>query len=87
MGTAAHAHFALACPNFSYLEGRESPGEDLDIFNWDVYPTMPKREGDRLYVADAAGLGVEVNEEMLREHDSPYAAPAVTRPDGSVTNC
>ncbi len=85
--TAATIHLSAAVPNFSWLEVRASPTENLNFYNDDLFPVQPRLQGDRFPVSDAPGLGVEVNEELaLREAFKFWEAPHLVRRDGSVTN-
>jgi galactonate dehydratase len=86
--TAATVHFAAAVPNFAWLETRASPAEThLGFDNSDFFPVQPRLEHAHYPVSDAAGLGIEVNEELLaRQSFEFWEAPHLRRRDGSVTN-
>ena len=86
--TAATVHFAAALPNFSWLETRSSPAEThLGFDNSDFFPVQPRLERACYTVSDAPGLGVEVNEELVRRQEFKFwQAPLLSRRDGSVTN-
>ncbi len=85
--SAATAHLAAAVANFSWLEIRESPAEPGgDFYPADVFPVQPELADGRLTLLDLPGLGVEVNEEALREAFRPSEMPHLRRRDGSVTN-
>lgn len=86
--TAATVHFSAAVANFSWLETRSSPAEThLGFDNSDFFPVQPRLEGACYPVPDAPGLGVEVNEELVRKQEFKFwQAPLLSRRDGSVTN-
>lgn len=85
--TAASVHMAAAAPNFSWLEVRVSPTEQLGFFDPDWFPGQVCQEEYRLWVPDAPGLGIEFNEERAQHADFRYwEAPHLRRRDGSVTN-
>ena len=86
--TAASVHFGAAVPNFSWLETRTSVaevsnrGEDSAVF-----PVQLKLEGSCYPVPDGPGLGIEVDEDLLKKEVFKYASPPhLRRRDGSVTN-
>jgi galactonate dehydratase len=86
--TAATIHFAAAVPNFSWLETRASPGELYHGFDdAEIFTRQPMLEGAVYPVSDAPGLGVEVNEDLIRKQSFKFwEAPHLRRTDGSVTN-
>jgi galactonate dehydratase len=85
--TAATVHLAAAVPNFSWLEVRTSPTENLNFYNDELFPAQPKIEGSSFRVPDAPGLGVEVNEELATQQAFQFwEAPHLFRRDGSLTN-
>jgi galactonate dehydratase len=85
--TAASAHLALAVPNLSWLEYRESPTEPAGLFyDAAVFPRQPRAEGARLYVLEEPGLGVAVDEDALVEAVDVTERFHLRRRDGSVTN-
>jgi len=48
---------------------------------------QPRLEGAYYPVSDAPGLGIEVNEELIKKQSFKYwQAPMLYRRDGSVTN-
>jgi galactonate dehydratase len=87
--TAATVHFAAAIANFSWLETRASPAEAhiLGFDNSEFFPVQPRLEGAVYPVSDAPGLGVEVNEDLVKQQSFKFwQAPMLNRRDGSVTN-
>ncbi len=80
--TAASIHLDASIPNFitqEYSKGDESPG-------FAVYKTVMKREGGYIPLIDAPGLGVELDEDLIKE--TPYKpmnqSQTLLREDGSV---
>jgi len=85
--TAATAHLAMATANFSWLEIRQSPSEDLGFYDRDVFPVQPEIEPGRVTVLERPGLGVEVDEASLTSADFTFSEmPHLRRRDGSHTN-
>ncbi len=86
--TAASVHLGAAVPNFSWLETRQTPVEELGFHDPHLFPVQMRMEGSVYVVPDAPGLGIEVNEEAIRSADAPQHVepPHLRRPDGSVTN-
>jgi len=91
--TAATIHLAAAVPNFSWLEVRTTPTENLyqgkDGVNQAdlLFPVQPTLEGASFPVPDAPGLGVEFDEKLAQTHAWMFwEAPHLKREDGSVTN-
>ncbi len=86
--TAATVHFGAAVANFSWLETRASPGEKYHGFdNADIFTTQPVLNGAIYEVSELPGLGVEVNEELVKKQSFKFwEAPHLRRTDGSVTN-
>lgn len=83
---AATAHMGMAAANFSWLEIRESAGEDNGFYSKEVFPVQPEIVPGKVTVLDAPGLGVEVDEEALTEPFQWSEAPHLKRNDGSYTN-
>jgi galactonate dehydratase len=85
--TAATVHFAAAVANFSWLETRTSTAEQLGFDNSEFFPVQPRIVNAHYPVTDAPGLGVEVNEELIKQQSFKFwEAPHLKRIDGSVTN-
>ena len=84
--TAATVHFGAAIPNFAWLETRV-PEAKLGFDNSDFFPMQPRLDGACYPVSQAPGLGVEVNEDLVRQQSFKFwEAPHLKRRDGSVTN-
>ena len=86
--TAATAHLGMAVPNFSWMEVRISPTEDLKVSEELISGQVVTRAG-RTEVSDRPGLGIEVNEDAIA--NSPmkpdsFLNARLHRRDGSVTN-
>lgn len=86
--TAATVHFAAAVSNFSWLETRSSPAEThLGFDNSDFFPVQPRLEGAFYPVPNSPGLGIEVDEDLVRKQEFRFwQAPLLRRRDGSFTN-
>lgn len=85
--TAASVHFAAAIPNFDSLESRISPIENLGFDNPTLFPVQPELIGNYYEIPEVPGLGVEVNEEMLKDAIiADWECGHLTREDGSVQN-
>lgn len=85
--TAATVHFCAAVANFSWLETRSSPAEKLGFDNAEFFPVQPRIRNAVYEVSDAPGLGVEVNEDLIKKQSFKFwEAPHLKRNDGSVTN-
>ena len=85
--TAASVHLGAAVPNFSWLEARVTPSENLYGKDADrVFQKQVTLDGAWYPVPDSPGLGVEVNEEELNTPYRFWEAPHLRRRDGSHTN-
>jgi galactonate dehydratase len=85
--TAASVHMAAVVPNFSWLECRMSPVEDLGFDNREIFPVQTEMDGSHYIVPEAPGLGVDVNEDYLKAAAFEYSEPPhLRRKDGSFTN-
>jgi len=86
--TAATLHFAAAVANFAWLETRATPGELYHGFDdAGIFPVQPKLNGAVYDVPDGPGLGVEVDEALVKTQSFTFwEAPHLRRTDGSVTN-
>ncbi|MDA1279995.1 MAG: mandelate racemase/muconate lactonizing enzyme family protein [Chloroflexi bacterium] len=83
---AATSHMAMAAANFSWLEIRESPGEELGFYSKEIFPVQPEIVPGRVTVLDRPGLGVEVDEASLTEPFRFSGNAPLRRKDGSKTN-
>ncbi|MGE0279193.1 MAG: mandelate racemase/muconate lactonizing enzyme family protein [Rhizobiaceae bacterium] len=86
--TAATIHFAAAVPNFAWLETRATPGELYHGFDdAGIFPVQPKLNGAVYDVPDGPGLGVEVDEALVKRQSFKFwEPPHLRRTDGSFTN-
>ncbi|UJW84929.1 mandelate racemase/muconate lactonizing enzyme family protein [Devosia sp. SL43] len=86
--TAATIHFSAAVANFAWLETRASPGELYHGFdNAEIFTIQPRLKGAVYEVDGAPGLGVDVDEELVKRQSFKFwEAPHLRRNDGSVTN-
>jgi len=86
--TAASVHFCAAIANMSWLECRSTPVEThLGFDNREIFPVQPELDGANYAVKPTPGLGIEVNEALLKEAKFEFwQAPRLRRRDGSVTN-
>jgi galactonate dehydratase len=85
--TAASVHFGAAVANFAWLEARNSRAENSGRDDSDIFPQQIRLEGVRYPVPDTPGLGVDVNEEAVKEYTFKFwEAPHYVRSDGSHTN-
>ncbi len=85
--TAATVHFAAAVANFSWLETRTSTGGATRLRQFRLLPGAAADRDAHYAVSDAPGLGVEVNEELIKKQSFKFwEAPHLKRNDGSVTN-
>lgn len=85
--TAATVHLAAAVANFFSLEVRTSPTEKLAFFDETIFPVQLKLDGARFPVPTGPGLGIEVNEDLLKREVFKFSeAPHLHKRDGSYTN-
>ncbi len=84
---AASVHLAAAVPNFSHLESRESPVEELPVADTDVFTRRLQMEGNAYPTPAEPGLGVEVDEAVLKEMSIKlWEPPRLWKTDGSYQN-
>ena len=85
--TAASVHLGAAIPNFSWLEARNTPSEKLGSDKDNIFTQQVKLEGAMYPVPSTPGLGVDVNEEIIKELEfKQWEATHLQRTDGSITN-
>ena len=85
--TAATVHFGAAIPNFAWLEMRATPGEKWRGLDENIFPQQLRLEGTVIPVPDTPGLGVDVNEEHVKQQSFKFwEAPRLYRRDGSLQN-
>ncbi len=85
--TAASLHLSAVVPNFTWLEYNRSPFRPQPPIERELFPLAPALEGTSFAVSNLPGLGIEVNEKLLRAE--PYRhwnPPMLRRLDGSHTN-
>ena len=64
-----------------------SPAEKHGFDSLEIFPRQPRLEGAHYRVDDAPGLGVDVDEELVKKQSFRFwEAPHLKRRDGSVTN-
>ncbi len=64
VGHAANAHMDLAAPNFGIQEGSVIHGEQIR----QVFPGTPVIKKGFLYINEAPGLGIDINEKEARKY-------------------
>jgi len=85
--TAATVHMSAAVANFSWLETRQSAVEQLGFHDPAIFPKQVQMDGPVYVVPDGPGLGVEVDEDAIKNQEPAHVEPPhLRRPDGSVTN-
>ncbi len=88
--TAASIHFAVAIPNFAWLETRvclDGPQAATVEEEAALFASRPLRNGIFYDLPTGPGLGIEVNEDVAKEMAFEFwNTPMLRRPDGSVTN-
>jgi len=83
---AATSHLAMATPNFSWLEIRESSGESTGFYSKEIFPVQPEIVPGKVTVLNQPGLGVDVDETSLTKPFQFSETPHLKRKDGSHTN-
>ncbi|MFC3120677.1 mandelate racemase/muconate lactonizing enzyme family protein [Agaribacter flavus] len=83
--TAASIHFCAAINNLSWLEILEYTDNNGDYDRYFV--NAPVIENNMLQVLSVPGLGIDVNEELVKEQSFKFwEAPRLHKDDGSYTN-
>ena len=81
LATAVNVHFAAATPNFKILEYILPTSSRWN--NWVDEPYLPN--DGYLELRDRPGLGVEINEDAIRDNDyTHWQRTCPIRPDGST---
>ena len=84
---AASVHLAAVVPNFSHLESRESPVEQLPVADTDVFTQRLQMDGNAYPTPTEPGLGVDVDEAVLKEMSIKlWEPPRLWKTDGSYQN-
>ncbi len=81
VGHAANAHIDLAIWNFGIQEGKQ-----FDEMTHEIFPGTPRIENGYLFVNEAPGLGIDINEELARKYPLPefnYNWTQVRKKDGT----
>jgi galactonate dehydratase len=85
--TAASIQLAAAVPNFTWLEYNRSPFRPAPAEEAAIFIDAPRLEGTAFPIPSAPGLGIDVNEDVVRAQTfRSWNPPMLTRTDGSVTN-
>ena len=85
--TAASIHFGAVVPNFSWLEYNRSRYRPQPALERDLFPVQPELSGSAFPINTSPGIGIEVNEALLRsDRFRHWNPPTLRRLDGSVTN-
>jgi galactonate dehydratase len=85
--TAASIQFGAVVPNFAWLEYNHSAFRPPPPIQADLFPVGPVLEGTSFAVPRTPGIGIEVNEKLLRsEQVKLWNPPMLHRRDGSHTN-
>ena len=85
--TAASIHFGAVVPNFSWLEYNRSRYRPQPALERDLFPVQPALSGNAFPIPALPGIGIEVDESLLRsERFRHWNPPPLRRLDGSVTN-
>jgi L-alanine-DL-glutamate epimerase and related enzymes of enolase superfamily len=87
--TAATIHMCAAVPNLSWMECRETPGENADLYDTPLYVNRPVLDGPNYPLPTEPGLGIDVDEEFLERFTVTSGwteSPHLHKRDGSYTN-
>ncbi|MER2492740.1 mandelate racemase/muconate lactonizing enzyme family protein [Catenovulum sediminis] len=83
--TAASIHYCAAIANMSWLELAPYDG-DLSEYD-EIFSRRPIVENNAFTVSQQPGLGIDVNEDKLKNQNFEYwEPPRLIKPDGSYTN-
>ena len=67
VGHAANAHIDLAVWNFGIQEGKHLMNSPMEVF-----PGTPSIENGYLFVNEAPGLGIDIDEEKAKKYPLPH---------------
>ena len=81
LGFAAAAHFALATPNFSFLELQRQNDQSAELDA--IFTMRPEVSSGNAFVSDATGLGIEIDENQLPPAEA-WRAPVLMGDDGAL---
>ena len=85
--TAASIHLAAVVPNFTWLEYNRSVFNPVSDAERALFPLAPQLNGTSFAIPNDPGLGVEVDESLLRSGAMRrWNPPMLRRSDGSHTN-
>ena len=85
--TAATVQLAAAVPNFAWAEVQDALETGHERDGSDLFPVQPKIDGAMYTVNSNPGIGVEVNEDVLKAYEFKFWEPQhLHRRDGSYTN-
>ena len=83
--TAASIHYCSAISNMTWLELNPYDGDMTDFDRYFV--NRPLINGNFFDVIEKPGLGIDVNEDLIKDLDFKYwEAPRLIKRDGSYTN-
>lgn len=84
--TAATVHLCAAVPNVSWVECRETPGENPELYENPLFVGRPVLDGSAYPLPTGPGLGIDIDENVLEATDAWVECPHLRRLDGSHTN-
>jgi galactonate dehydratase len=85
--TAASIQLGAVVPNFTWLEYNRSRFRPQPALERDLFPVQPSLSGTFFAIENRPGIGIEVDERLLRsDRFRHWNPPELRRPDGSVTN-
>ncbi len=83
--TAATIHMCAAVPNLAWCE--VDPYESATTDHDKYFVNRPIHKNGEFSVDDKPGLGVDVNEELIKEQSFKFwETPRLIKPDNSYTN-
>jgi galactonate dehydratase len=86
--TAATIHLCAAVANMAWMECRETPGENPNLFDTPLYRNRPLLDGPDYPLPTAPGLGIDVDTDVLASSGVTEwtESPHLHKSDGSYTN-